>query len=143
MVGGELCSVPPESPDAVAPAAAVPATRLVRHLRSGLSVRLTDADGGLTRVSVHGEIDLDCADLLEHVLTDALDFAPAGLHVDLTGVGFFDCAGLNALLRVRKLAIEEGAEMTVTAVSSAVRRVLDLTHSGEELCGRPSEPARR
>jgi anti-anti-sigma factor len=133
MVGGELCPVPPESPDVVAPATDVPATRVVRHLRSGLSLRLTDADGGMTRVAVHGEIDLDCADLLEHVLIDALGFAPAGLHVDLTGVTFFDCAGLNALLRVRALAFEEDAELTVTAMSSAVRRVLDLTHSGQDL----------
>lgn len=101
---------------------------MVRHLRSGLVVRLTEGDGP-TRAAVHGEIDLDCADLLEQVLTDALRSAPGGLHLDLSGVGFFDCTGLNSLLRVHALVPPDSAEMTVTSVSAAVARVLDLTQT--------------
>lgn len=112
----------------VASATASGDVRLVRHLRSGLVVRLTEADGR-TRAAVHGEIDLDCADLLEDVLTDALRSAPGGVHLDLSGVRFFDCAGLNSLLRVRGLEHPGSAELTVTSVSAAVARVLDLTQT--------------
>ncbi|MEV6012935.1 STAS domain-containing protein [Streptomyces sp. NPDC051976] len=136
MVGSRLCALPLESSGVIDPATAEPAVRLVRHLRSGLSVRLTDVDD-LTRAAVHGEIDLDCADMLEHVLADALEFAPDGLEVDLAAVAFFDCAGLNALLRVRDVARRKGAGMKVTAMSPAVRRVVDLTQSGQALCGSP------
>lgn len=102
--------------------------RVVRHLRCGLVIRLTDT-ADRTRATVHGEVDLDCADLLEQVLTDALRDAPGGLHVDLGDVGFFDCAGLNSLLRVRSLGARSGPGMTVTAVSAAVARVVDITRT--------------
>ncbi|WUH89243.1 STAS domain-containing protein [Streptomyces sp. NBC_00433] len=128
MSGRRRCSIPSARPGTVTVTSATAErdVRVVRHLRSGLVVRLTETDGR-ARVAVHGEVDLDCAELLEHVLTDALRSAPAGLHVDLGGVGFFDCAGLNSLLRVRSLALADGCEMTVTSVSAAVGRVLDLT----------------
>jgi anti-anti-sigma factor len=130
MAGSSRRSMPPARPDAVTVTSATAHrdVRVVRHLRTGLVVRLTEA-GGRTRAAVHGEVDLDCADLLEHVLTDALRSAPGGLHVDLGGVGFFDCAGLNSLLRIRALGRPGGGELTVTSVSAAVARVLDLTQT--------------
>ncbi|SHM09204.1 STAS domain-containing protein [Actinacidiphila paucisporea] len=128
MSGGRSCSIPPARSGTVTVTSATRAVRVVRHLRSGLVMRLTEA-GGLVRVAVHGEVDLDCADLLEHVLTDALRSSPDGLHLDLSGVGFFDCAGLNTLLRARALAVAEGREMSVTSASAAVARVLDLTRT--------------
>ncbi|WP_327287155.1 STAS domain-containing protein [Streptomyces sp. NBC_01198] len=130
MAGTGRRPIPLSPPDAVtvAQARASRDVRVVRHLRSGLVLRLSDADG-LTRASVHGEIDFDSADLLERVLSGALLAAPRGLHVDLGSVGFFDCAGLNALLRVCAQAGPGGGELTVTAISAAVARVLDLTQT--------------
>lgn len=122
--------IPPAASDAVTVASATASrdVRVIRHLRSGLVVRLSEADGR-THAAVDGEIDLDCADLLERVLTDALRSAPGGLHLDLGGVGFFDCAGLNSLLRLRALARQGSAKLTVTPVSAAVARVVDLTQT--------------
>ncbi|NUP39586.1 MAG: STAS domain-containing protein, partial [Streptomyces sp.] len=91
---------------------------------------MTEA-AGRTRVAVHGEVDLDCADTLYQVLADCLTSTPRGVDVDLTATAFFDCAGLNALLRARTRARATGAELTVTAVSPAVARVLDLTYCRE------------
>lgn len=117
-------------PGDVASATAVAAPRVVRHLRSGLTIRITE-DGDRTRVRVEGEVDLDCADTLHQALADCLRATPHGVDVDLTGAEFFDCAGLNALLRARARAHDAGAELNVTAVSPAVARVLDLTHCAE------------
>jgi anti-anti-sigma factor len=110
---------------AVAPEA-VAEPRSVMHLRTGLTVRVTRAPEG-TLVSVHGEVDLDCAEMLHGVLADSLRSDPSGVDVDLTGAGFFDCAGLNTLLRARALAEAVGVRLTVGPVSPAVARLLDLT----------------
>ncbi|MFI0901534.1 STAS domain-containing protein [Streptomyces sp. NPDC020983] len=106
---------------------ASPLPRVVRHLRSGLTVRMAEVLGR-TRVTVCGEIDLDCAETLHQALVECVAATPQGVDVDLSGVGFFDCAGLNVLLRVRALAQATGAELTVAATSPVVARVLDLTH---------------
>nr|WSX74739.1 STAS domain-containing protein [Streptomyces sp. NBC_00899] len=125
---GRRSIIPPADagPAASATVMASQQVRVVRHLQSGLVVRLTEADGRI-RACVNGEIDLDCADLLERVLADALRSAPGGLDLDLSAVGFFDCAGLNALLRLRALARRDGAELAVLPVSAPVARLLDLT----------------
>ncbi|MFG1811330.1 STAS domain-containing protein [Streptomyces sp. NPDC049040] len=132
MAGATHHSTPPQRPGAKPAAPATPAAardaRVVRHLRSGLVIRLTEEDGR-TLAAVRGEVDLDCADLLEQVLTHALHSAPGGLRVDLSGVRFFDCAGLNSLLRAAATAAPGSAGMTVTSVSAAVARVLDLTRT--------------
>ncbi|MBY8882140.1 STAS domain-containing protein [Actinacidiphila acidipaludis] len=91
-------------------------------------MRLTEA-AGRARAAVAGEIDLDCAPLLERVLRESLRGAPGGLDVDLLGVDFLDCSGLNVLLRVRADAVEAGLSMKVTGMSPVVRRVLELTGS--------------
>ena len=119
---------PARPDDATSAATAFPDVRIVSHIRSELCVRLTDVEGR-TRVAVHGEIDLDCAQMVEHVLIDALRFSSGGLDVDLSAVRFFDCAGLNALLKVRAAGRASGTELRLTATSPAVARVMDLTGS--------------
>ncbi|MFI0720650.1 STAS domain-containing protein [Streptomyces sp. NPDC021224] len=115
---------------------------MIRHLRSGLTIRMTELHGR-TLLTVRGEIDLDSADILHQAAVDCLAVTPKGIDIDLAGVGFFDCAGLNALLRARALARATGAELTLTALSTAVARVLDLTHCTEvfSLPARPVPPA--
>lgn len=110
--------------------ASPPARRVIRHLRSGLTVRIAERHGR-TELAVRGEVDLDCAGLLQQAVADCLADTPQGVDIDLAGVGFFDCAGLNALLRARAQARATGAELRVTALSPAVARVLDLTHCRE------------
>jgi anti-anti-sigma factor len=99
--------------------------RIVRDLHSGLDVRLVEA-AGHARVAVSGEIDLGCAHLLEEILRNGLRTAPGGLDVDLSGVGFFDCSGLNVLLRVRARALDTGTRLVVTRMSPPVARLLEL-----------------
>lgn len=111
--------------------------RVVRHLWSDLSIRVAEGDDR-AYAAVCGEVDLDCADTMEHVLADCIGPAPRDLDVDLSGVGFLDCAGLNALLRVQGRARAAGAEMFLTGISPAVARILELTRCSEAFPAAPS-----
>lgn len=118
----------PGTGDVCGPAAdgAGPAVQVVRDLHGDMCVRLT-ADAGGTRAAVTGEVDHGCAPTLERVLVDGLGQSPGGLLLDLGGVSFCDCAGLNALLRVRHRAIGSGRELTIAALSPPVERLFVLT----------------
>ena len=85
-----------------------------------------------TVLSVSGELDLSTGPaLLDHVAIAMFD--NPGIALDLTGVTFIDSSGLQVLLRTREVAIERGVNAYVSAVSPAVRRLFDLTGTGELL----------
>jgi anti-anti-sigma factor len=105
------------------------APRLITHPYSGLAVRLSQHQGhAYARVS--GEIDHTSAETFERTLIDHLLRDTDRLELELSHVGFFDCAGLNALLRARRVADHTGANLELTAVSPAVHRLLELTGTG-------------
>ncbi|MFJ4626645.1 STAS domain-containing protein [Streptomyces sp. NPDC088847] len=98
----------------------------------------TRATGTRTVVVVSGEIDIDTEQTVQTALRLALARSSDGLDLDLAGVGFFDCSGLNALLRVRRLALAEGKTVAVRALSAEVARLLTLTDTSSLFdCGRP------
>ncbi|MFG2373073.1 STAS domain-containing protein [Streptomyces sp. NPDC048504] len=88
---------------------------------------VTHAAGNRTVVTVSGEIDIDTEQTLQHALRLALARSPSGVDLDLTGVGFCDCSGLNVLLRVRRIALTDGKTLGVRALSPWVERLLALT----------------
>lgn len=90
------------------------------------SVRIGDrAD-----IACRGELDIG-AEWLQPELYAVLDGAATGLDLDLQGVGFCDCAGLNVLLDLRREALDQGKTVTVRACSPSVGRLLDLTGARE------------
>ncbi|WP_155057618.1 anti-sigma factor antagonist [Streptomyces blattellae] len=91
------------------------------------------ADGRPTEVTASGEIDFDSSPALGHMLQDALDQSADGVEVDLTGIGFCDCSGLNVLLHVRRRAREAAKTLTIRVSSPAVQRPLALTGTGDVL----------
>ncbi|MEV0322694.1 ANTAR domain-containing protein [Streptomyces sp. NPDC050658] len=90
----------------------------------GIAVRPTD---DRTVVAVTGEAGIVTEHELEDGLRTALDSSVHGIDLDLDGVDFFDCSGLNALLRVRRYALESGKSVTVQRANAAVRRLLSAT----------------
>jgi anti-anti-sigma factor len=50
------------------------------------------------------------------------------LALDLSGVTFIDCAGINVLLATRRRAQLEGGSLHVLRASPRVRRVFALNH---------------
>ncbi|MET7687538.1 ANTAR domain-containing protein [Streptomyces sp. NPDC005483] len=82
-------------------------------------------------VTCRGEFDIG-AQRLQAELYAALDRSATGVDLDLGEVTFCDCAGLNVLLGLRRVALDQGKTVTVRASSPTVARLLDLT-GGREL----------
>lgn len=80
-----------------------------------------DLEGGVVRVS--GELDLANAEQLDQRL--ALEDCP--MLLDLRNVSFMDGSALRVLLRHRDRCTQQGKELRLVAVSSPVRRVIELS----------------
>jgi anti-sigma B factor antagonist len=78
-------------------------------------------------VAVSGEIDIASAPKLCEELLSAVRRHGARLALDLGGVTFMDCAGINALLAARRHARLEGGWIRVARASRRARNVLMLT----------------
>ncbi|MFF4902717.1 STAS domain-containing protein [Streptomyces sp. NPDC001068] len=63
-----------------------------------------------------------------------------GLELDLAGVDFCDCSGLNALLRLRHQARERGKGFVLLPTSPAVEMLLSLTSALPLFRTEPAEP---
>jgi len=94
---------------------------------SALLQIVTRPAGGRTVVAVSGEIDIDTEQTMQRALRLALARSSQGVDLDLAEVGFCDCSGLNALLRVRRTALADGKTVTVRTASPGVERLFALT----------------
>lgn len=88
---------------------------------------VTRPAGGRTVVAVSGEIDIDTEQTLQRALGLALARSSEGVDLDLAGVGFCDCSGLNVLLRVRRIAVANGKTLAVRSASPGIERLFALT----------------
>ncbi|MFC6063718.1 ANTAR domain-containing protein [Streptomyces ochraceiscleroticus] len=77
--------------------------------------------------AIRGELDLDAGQWLRSYLHQALSLSASGVDLDLHGVEFCDCSGLNLLLILRQRALEQGKTVTLRSSSPMVERLLDLT----------------
>ena len=78
-------------------------------------------------VGVSGEIDIASAPKLREELLGALRRHGARLALDLGGVTFMDCAGVNVLLAAHRHARLEGGWLRVARASRRARNILMLT----------------
>lgn len=75
-------------------------------------------------VSLHGEIDLDSADdFLREAVGAMADIAPT-MTVDLSGVTFMDCSGINLLLAMRSETISRRGHVNVVGGSASTALLL-------------------
>lgn len=63
--------------------------------------RMAPRGPGRALAVISGEVDAECAGDLERCIIGALNTHPEGLDLDMSQVSFFDCSGLNVLLRAR------------------------------------------
>ena len=78
-------------------------------------------------VAVSGEIDIQYGPQLRDQLLSIIRRHGARLALDLSGVTFIDCAGINVLLAARRRAHLEDGWLRVIGASPRVQRVLALT----------------
>ncbi|WP_234438890.1 ANTAR domain-containing protein [Streptomyces sp. NRRL B-3229] len=86
--------------------------------------------GDRVTVVCRGELDVG-AERLQPQLYDLLATSSMGVDLDLAGVGFCDCAGLNVLLDLRQEALDQGKTVTIASCGPALGRLLDLTGARE------------
>ena len=91
---------------------------------TGLQV-LTFAGPSLV-IAIHGEIDVFSAPELRDELLRVIRRYGPRLALDLAGVTFIDCAGVNVLLATRRRAGLEDGSVDVIRTSPRVRRVISL-----------------
>jgi anti-sigma B factor antagonist len=84
-------------------------------------------DGSTTRLVANGEIDASSANTFEAAANQALAEAPTAIEIDLADVGFIDSSGLRAIISLSNRAKEQRVEISVTGLSAAARRVLEIT----------------
>ncbi|MFL6105658.1 MAG: STAS domain-containing protein [Marmoricola sp.] len=84
-------------------------------------------DDGSCTVSVAGEVDIATVDEFLDAASCCLDSGGTNVVIDLGGVTFIDSSGLGALVRIRNLARERGADVTLDRVPDAVARLLEVT----------------
>jgi len=86
----------------------------------------TTRDADTITVSVAGDVDLSTVADLDHAVLAAVADA-TDVVVDLAAVTFIDSAGINTLLKSRRLADERGRRFRIANATGVVHDVLDLT----------------
>ena len=77
-------------------------------------------------VQVRGEVDIKSAPWLRDELLRTMRRHGPQIALDLDGVTFLDCAGVNVLLATRRRALLEGGCMRVIRPSAHVWRIISL-----------------
>jgi anti-sigma B factor antagonist len=98
-------------------------------------------DGGVTRLMLRGELDLDTGDLFAEQVTRVLAERPDTLVVDLSGLTFCDSSGVDVMVAAHRTAMRAGVGFRVTRPSGIVLRSLTITGVLPVLTGSDREPA--
>jgi anti-anti-sigma factor len=106
------------------------------------AVRPQRGPSGQVRLTATGELDFETAGILRQAVDAAYRRRAAVLELDLSGVSFCDCAGLNTLLRPRAQAVSVGCLLRIQAAGPYVSRVLDLTGTAALFPGVPARSGR-
>ncbi|SNT45595.1 anti-anti-sigma factor [Asanoa hainanensis] len=88
-------------------------------------------------VTVRGDLDFPCADILRVALASALDRGPATLTIDVERLTFIDSTGLAVLVHAWRRGQEAGVPVTLRSVPRFLASILDITGVGE-LLARPA-----
>jgi anti-anti-sigma factor len=99
-----------------------------------LTIREESRDG-IAMLSLGGELDLSTASILhEHLRT--VDGDGSAIVLDLRALSFVDSTGLQAFLRARSDAEENGHQLLLIGATPRIRRVFELTKMDHLLDGR-------
>jgi anti-anti-sigma factor len=98
-----------------------------RGISSHLAI-ITEHRGQRSVLRLQGELDAANEDHLRRAIRTVLDQrGPHVLVLDLSALGFTDCAGLSAIMWAHKHLARRGHELVLTDIQPFVRRLLNLT----------------
>jgi anti-sigma B factor antagonist len=87
--------------------------------------------GGVTVVTVSGEVDLQTAPRLAAALEEARAASGASIVVDLSRVDFLDSSGLGVLVTAHRETEAGGGRLRLVRPRPAVGKVLTITRMSE------------
>ena len=93
----------------------------------------SEDEGGFAQVLLYGELDIASVPLLEQELERIEERGSQVVALDLGGLTFIDASGLRAVLSVEARARKDGRALSLVRAGQSVRRVFDLTGTGELL----------
>jgi anti-anti-sigma factor len=105
----------------------------VTHVSAGRTTSshlaiITEHHGQRSVLRLRGELDAANEDRLRCAIRTVLDHhGPHVLVLDLTELGFTDCAGLSAIVWAHKHLARRGHELVLTGIQPFVRRLLNVT----------------
>ncbi|MGW7410487.1 ANTAR domain-containing protein [Streptomyces sp. NPDC054833] len=85
------------------------------------------AHGGRVLVTIRGDLDLSAEREVQTALRHALGQSTRGVDLDLSGIAFCDCSGLNCFLTARRHALKAGKTLTIRAASAPMQRLLSAS----------------
>jgi anti-sigma B factor antagonist len=97
-----------------------------RNLTEPADLRVDIRPGAPPVVEICGEIDIQSAPHLRDELLRLMRRNGPQLALDLRGVTFLDCAGVNVLLATRRRARLEDGWVRITQASPRARRTISL-----------------
>jgi anti-anti-sigma factor len=84
-------------------------------------------------LSLHGELDLASAPLLQSEIESAEAEDTTLMVLDLDDLEFIDSTGLRIILAAHERSQERGQMLALTRGSQQVQRLLSITRAGEHL----------
>ena len=96
----------------------------------------TGSRDGPRRIAFAVDLDFGRLDEMTSVIRNTLHWhAPDALQIDLSRVGYLDCAGISGLLACQAEAAAIGCRLSVCHPRPIVARLLCLTGTFDALCG--------
>lgn len=80
-----------------------------------------------TTMVVHGEIDFTVTPEFRVELHNFINETSGEMKLDLSGLDYLDSSGLASLIEARRIMVQKGRAITITAVTDQVDRLLHLT----------------
>jgi len=93
----------------------------------------TDPLSGAPGVGVRGELDIDTAPGLTHVLESEIRASVGPFVVDLCDLDLLDSSGVSVLVRARALLGREDRDLVVICPPGPARRIFEVTNLDELL----------
>ncbi|HLY34780.1 MAG TPA: STAS domain-containing protein [Jatrophihabitantaceae bacterium] len=93
----------------------------------GLTLTVTKADRLRANVRIAGDLDLASAQLLSAALEHEIDSGRRYVRLDLSGLGFVDCTGLEALLEAHWMFLNRRGTLILLGLTRSARRLFELT----------------
>jgi anti-sigma B factor antagonist len=86
----------------------------------------------VTVIDLQGELDSDSAELFQKHITDIIAQNKTNIVIDMSGVGFIDSQGLEAMLWTRDYCSQNKRELRLAGLDETCMRILEVTRLDSE-----------